>query len=183
MTNWLNANAPAIQAVSASVTVLVTAILAVITWRYVRLTETLASAASFQRDAQSAARLAEHNELQTYIVVFVMNLVVLPKRPDERDRFLSSAATWSQLIQTLPRFQALTARLGYGEANTAGVVAASLMYIRDRIDDAVRRSENNWEDFPWEAWTSQIEGALSGLNELGSSLKIHIPAISDRPAG
>lgn len=43
--NWLNANAPAIQAIAALASVLVTVALAIITWRYVRLTRDLVETA------------------------------------------------------------------------------------------------------------------------------------------
>ncbi len=45
---WLNTNAGAIQGISAALTVVVTAVLAWITWRYVRLTNTLVASTQKQ---------------------------------------------------------------------------------------------------------------------------------------
>jgi hypothetical protein len=43
MARWLNANVAAIQALGSAATVLLTAVLAAITWRYVKLTQRLVS--------------------------------------------------------------------------------------------------------------------------------------------
>src|SRR5215472_13601382 len=60
MSGWLNANSAAIQALGSAATVLLTAVLAWVTWRYVKLTQRLVS-------VQLGEAAARRRELRTQL--------------------------------------------------------------------------------------------------------------------
>lgn len=75
MLQWLNVNAGAVQGVSAVVTVILTALLIVVTWRYVRLTNKLARSAQDQFDlGQRQFELACKAAVLPYLPQFNFNL-------------------------------------------------------------------------------------------------------------
>jgi hypothetical protein len=75
--HWLNLNAGAIQALSSVATVLLTAVLAGITWRYVKLTHRLLH-------GQLQASAARRRELRTQIAALKVFLDPLPSPDDQR---------------------------------------------------------------------------------------------------
>jgi hypothetical protein len=78
MADFLNANAPAIQAISAAVVGITTVVLVLVTWRYVLLTS---RQLQFQRDLRDELAASKRREL----ITVVKNLqILLSHLPNER---------------------------------------------------------------------------------------------------
>ncbi len=77
MWEWLNHNAGSVQAATSVVTVVLTAVLVIVTWQYVRLTRRLADVATVQLKSQEKASVAESRELHNLI----SRLTTRPKAP------------------------------------------------------------------------------------------------------
>lgn len=82
MLDWLNSNAGAVQGVSAALTALVTVLLALITWRYVTLTDRLARSAQDQFNlGQKHFELSQTQFLLPHLPYFVLNAQALLENP------------------------------------------------------------------------------------------------------
>ncbi|HEV2173654.1 MAG TPA: hypothetical protein VGR71_08810 [Nitrospira sp.] len=77
MTHWLNQNAAGIQALGSVATVPLTAVLAWITWRYVKLTQRLVT-------AQIGEAVSRRRDLRTQLEVVSTFLDAFPSQDDPR---------------------------------------------------------------------------------------------------
>ena len=80
MLQWLNLNSGAIQALTSVLTLAVTAVLAIITWRYVRLTKDLTDVARAQLRGEREALAARRRELRTLAAMLRKHLLTIPQR-------------------------------------------------------------------------------------------------------
>jgi hypothetical protein len=162
MLDWLNRNAPAVQAFASVCSVVATIALLRITWQYVGLTQELARAAREQLRFQERAVMSEAAQLVTLIDVFLGTVKRFPTAEADSDQ-LRAVALWR-----------------HGDVTKFGSLAASVLGSRPEVQRAIQRLNwigttaehvqqaakdggNGLHDFPWEDWTRQIGEARTAL--------------------
>lgn len=167
MWNLLNENAGAIQAIGSVVTAAVTAILVVVTWRYVHLTERLATAAAAQLEFQREAEVGKTRELNAYVRLITAILASLPNDQPTADRVIRQAINWG--TDDLLRFQALASQLSLEAGEHAAAVATSMSWLAERVQ-AVKSTPPevgyNWSRFPWAQWIDHLGRANTALEQV-----------------
>jgi hypothetical protein len=155
MWTWLNANANAIEAISAVLSVGVTAILVVITIRYVRLTQTLADAALTQSLAQVEASKARRRELQASVNFLWRALQSLPssaRREQHPEQFMRDSIRWDDF--DFGRFRTLAAELNPQAASSAATVEAKMQWLESQRAQPRNMGLMDWITFPWGSGTT-----------------------------
>jgi hypothetical protein len=165
--NFLNENAGAIQAIGSVVTAVVTAILVVVTRRYVHLTERLATAAAAQLEFQKEAEVGKTHELNAYVKLIAAILASLPNDQQTADRVMRHAINWSP--DDLLRFQALASQLSLEAGEHAATMATSMSWLAERVQDVKNTPPSagyNWSRFPWAQWIDHLGQANAALEQV-----------------
>jgi hypothetical protein len=163
--HWLNLNAGAIQALSSVAIVLLTAVLAAVTWQYVNLTHRLLH-------GQLQASAARRRELRSQIAVLKAFLDALPSPDDQR--LSRSILDHSNDLRdfSFNRFRALTsevsAEAGSQAAELEGHVAWLVNIIRE-IRAVPALIGYRWENFPKGAYDTHVRFGIGALGQLLSN--------------
>ncbi len=171
MWEFLNSNAAAIQAIAALTTALVTMVLVLITWRYVRLTQRLAEAAKAELMFHEEAEAEKWRELNAYTKLIRDLLSGLPVREQDAERAMRQAASWE--AGDLMRLQRLAARLDRLAGEHAAVVVTAMTWLGERLHEvkAADPSEGvNWTKFPWSRWQREMNGARTALDAIAAAV-------------
>lgn len=162
MLEWLNRNAPAVQAFASVCSVLVTIVLLRITWQYVGLTQELARAAREQLRFQERAVMSEAAQLVTLVDVFLGNMKRFPTAENDSDQ-LRAVALWKHSEVTA--FGSLAASV-LGSRTEVQRAIQRLNWIRTTVEHAQQATKDGgdgWHDFPWQDWKRQIDEARTAL--------------------
>ncbi len=179
MWEFLNSNAAAIQAIAALTTAVVTSVLALITWRYVRLTQGLAEAAQAELMFHEEAEAEKWRELNAYTKLIRDLLSGLPAGERDGARAMSQAASWE--AGDLPRLQRLAARLDRSAGEHAAVVVAAMTWLGERLHDVKTTDPDegvNWSKFPWSRWQREMTSAKTALDAIAAAVT---DKLRDRP--
>ncbi len=171
MWHFLNSNAGAIQAMAAFVTALVTIVLALITWQYVRLTQRLAEAASAEMTFHEEAEAEKWRELNAHTKLIRGLLSGLPAGPQDADRRMRQATSWE--AGDLMRLQRLAARLDRRAGERAAAVVTAMTWLGERLREvkaADPSSAYEWSRFPWGRWQKEAETANAGLDTIAQTV-------------
>ncbi len=170
MWHLLNSNAAAIQAVAALTTSLVTVVLVFITWRYVRLTQRLAEAASAEMSFHEEAEAEKWRELNAYTKLIRGLIAGLPTGEAGAGRVMRQAASWEP--GDLARLQRLAARLDRRTGERAAAVVTSMTWLGERLRDAKAddAEDHDWSKFPWDRWRRELQTARDGLDAIASTV-------------
>ncbi len=171
MWHFLNSNAGAIQAMAALVTALVTMMLALVTWQYVRLTQRLAEAASAEMTFHEEAEAEKWRELDGYTKLIRDLLSGLPGGPDDADRRMRQAASWEP--GDLMRLQRLAARLDRRAGERAAAVVTAMTWLGERLREVKGvdpAAEYDWSKFPWDRWRKEGEAARASLDLIAANV-------------
>lgn len=178
MAHWLNVNAAGIQALGSVATVLLTAVLASITWRYVRLTQRLVT-------AQIGEAASRRRDLRTQLEVVSTFLHSFPSQNDPR---LSAAilSPFSDLREfSGNRFRTLVSEVsveaGRHEAALEDHVTWLINLVRD-IRSVPREIGYNWSNFPREEYEARLRSARDAFQLLSAELDARERELSDADA-
>jgi hypothetical protein len=192
MAHWLNANAAGIQALGSVATVLLTAVLAWITWRYAKLTERLVS-------AQLGEAAARRRELRTQAEVISTFLRDLPSQDDPR---LSVAilSYFNDLRDfSSNRFRALASEVIVEAGRQAAAVEEHGTWLINLVRDIraaprpTPRGVNeplgtetkgyDWSTFPRKDYDTRLRSAVDALQRLLAEVDSRERGLSDAEAG
>jgi hypothetical protein len=162
MLDWLNRNAPAVQAFASVCSVVATIVLLRITWQYVGLTQELAKAAREQLRFQERAAISEAAQLVTLVDVFLGNLKRFPTAETDGDQ-LRAVPLWKHGDVT--KFGSLAAAV-LGSRTEVQRAIQRLNWIgttAERVQQAAKDGADGLHDFPWQDWIRQIGEARTAL--------------------
>src|SRR5215472_62818 len=162
MSGWLNANSAAIQALGSAATVLLTAVLAWITWRYVKLTQRLVS-------VQLSEAAARRRELRTQLDLVSGFLSELGSPDDLRD--LSGS-----------RVRALAAEVSGEAGHQAAVLELHVQWLLNLVRDIRSRgaAAYDWSTFPNDEYATRRQSALDAFQRLSAEVSSHEEKASGR---
>lgn len=168
MLDWLSRNENLVQAIASIISVLVTVILAWITYSYVLLTQRLVESSDAQLSLLRASVSARINTLAGYVRTMQLLLAELPETRDGAGR-MKTAALWSG--DNVAELQRLASEHSREAGERAAELVPSLKWIRERVD-TVKDADGNvdWDDFPWEEWSTHRGRVESGLQHINNSL-------------
>jgi len=185
---FLNTNAPGIQAVSAIISAIVTVVLVGITWRYVVLTKKIADTAERQLQQLGREEAAKRRQLLTMIKMLRMHLKTLPEEQSKGES-MRKATLWD--ADDLIALQNLAAEVGMAPGQIAAKTGTELRRLSELVTQV--KSTNplqgvRWDQFAWDSWwyspdfadTSEKAHIGSGgvSWEHGESFQ---PSLSERP--
>jgi hypothetical protein len=177
--HWLNLNAGAIQALSSMAYVLLTAVLALITWRYVKLTHELLR-------GQLKAAAARRRELRAQIAVLKAFLDPLPSPDDQRlsGRILDHSNDLRDF--SFNRFRELasevSAETGSQAAELEGHVTWLVNLIRE-IRAVPPLTGYRWSDFPKKDYDTHVRFAIGALSQVVEQLNQFERKLSESESG
>jgi hypothetical protein len=166
MLAWLDTHAAAVQALAALATGILTAVLAFVTWRYVRLTAALAQAANAQVEAQRQAAAAQR--LRFVGIAAQLGLAVQSLPDDRNDSKIREAVLWGD--DDVTQLTTLAATLGVSTAVEAETAAISLRWLADRVRyvKALPLSVDRGGRIPADEWAGHLKIArttLAGIDQ------------------
>jgi hypothetical protein len=165
MADWLNANAAAIQALGSVATVLLTAVLAWITWRYVKLTQSLVS-------VQLGEATARRRELRSQLDLISGFLREFPS-PDER-RLSSVLGGYFIDLRDLSgsRVRALAAEVSTEAGHQAAALEEHVTWLINLVRDIRSRGPTyDWSGFPKEEYKARVRSALDACERLSTEVE------------
>jgi hypothetical protein len=161
---WLNSNAGAFQAVSATVTALVTVILVFITARYVGLTKTLAETASAQMQALGTAAESRRRELRARAEFLLFALRSLPD--PSRRQTTETRVKWEDTFD-FDRFVTLAAEVSSSASSNAATVVSEMTWLADRASSIPGSPmEDYWKFFSSAEWNNRVIGVRRALEQI-----------------
>jgi hypothetical protein len=165
MAGWLNANAAAIQALGSAATVLLTAVLAWITWRYVKLTQSLVS-------VQLGEATARRRELRTQLDLISGFLREFPS-PDE-PRLSRALGGYFIDLRDLSgsRVRALAAEISAEAGHQAAALEEHVTWLINLVRDVrSREASYDWSGFPKQEYEARVRSALDALERLSTEME------------
>lgn len=173
MLQWLNLNSGAIQALTSVLTLAVTAVLATITWHYVRLTKDLADVARAQLRGEREALAARRRELRTLAAMLRKHLLTLPQGDDPRlsEAILTRVVEWGDF--DFDRFRALASELSDVAGNHAATAEHLMRWIGELVHTiraANRTTGYDWSRFPRQEFKQAWVDAYYAAGEILESL-------------
>lgn len=168
---WLNENAAAIQALSGLAVLVVTGLLALLTWRYVRLTREIANASLEQiRLIRESARVdLQHNASALKALALRLRSglgeQLNPDAPSDKQLRGFAILTEREIVD----LQILAGRVNSQAITSASFAAAHLRVIHDMVQNVKRTNEGiGWNPDAAEKarWKKAIEGAHRALQEI-----------------
>jgi hypothetical protein len=178
--SYLNRNAAAIQAVSAAVTTAVTIVLAIGTWKYVRLTKRLADVAAAQLQFQQDAETAKWRELWGLLKLVRRIVADLPDETRRAgfDKDIRQSIPWEQ--SDLARFQALAAQLGTIVGSNAAIAVSSIMWLGERITEVkavpIQQGYDYDRRFHFDRWFTELHRARDRIEDVATPIKERLGA-------
>lgn len=169
--NWLNRNAAAIQALSGVATLIVTGVLAWLTWRYVRVTRDIASSSLEQvRQIREASRAILQQSASALGSLALRLRTDLGQRLNPTNPNHSQLRAFAQLTeQDIADLQTLARQVSTRTIKSASEAAAHLRVIYGMVQTAKGISEGmGWIPSPEDAgrWKTAVEGAHRALQEI-----------------
>lgn len=166
MLQFLNSNAGAIQALASCASVLVTLALFIITYRYVRLTQSLAESARKQMSLQVGEREARRLQFTSLATALRELLKDLPHDQAQAEQ-IRHARTWSDAMLTgLAR---LAAEIGPATAADAAVAVGHIRFLQERIE-SVKKTDQftgvDWLRFGWDHWLEALYRSREAIDRL-----------------
>jgi hypothetical protein len=175
MAHWLNANAAAIQAIGSVATVLLTAVLASITWRYVKLTQRLVT-------AQMGEAASRRRDLRTQLEVVSAFLHAFPSQDDPR---LSEAilSPFNDLREfSGNHFRTLVSEVSVEAGRHEAVLEEHVTWLINlvrEIRSVPRGIGYNWSNFPSEDYERRLRSARDAFQRLSAELDARERELSD----
>ena len=166
MLESMNQNAAAIQAVASILAVVLTGVLVIVTWQYVRLTARLAHVAHRQLEAQEAVVQARRRELLACLKLFRILLAGLPQTLEKAEQ-IRMASSWDE--GDLDKLQRLSAELDDVSGQHAALAVGSLRWLDERIADVKTTSVLqgvDWSRFPWSQWEEHLQRAKAHIEDI-----------------
>ncbi len=165
MAHWLNANAAAIQALGSAAAVLLTAVLAWITWRYVKLTQRLVSV----QLGEAAARRRELLSQLDLISGFLREL----RAPDELQLSGANFGYFNDLRDLSgSRVRALAAEISAEAGHQAAVLEEQGQWLINLVRDVRSRGPSyDWSVFPREEYKARVRSALDAFERLSTEVQ------------
>jgi hypothetical protein len=162
---WLNVNSAAIQALGSAATVLLTAVLAWITWRYVKLTQRLVSV----QLGEAAARRLELRTQLDLVSGFLREL-----RTPEDLRLAGANLAYFNDLRDLSgsRVRALAAEVSGEAGHQAAVLELHTQWLLNLVRDI--RSQGpayDWNDFPREDYDARVRAARDAFERLSIEVR------------
>ena len=170
MLDWLNKYSALVQAIASIVSVIVTVILAWVTYMYVHLTRRLAEASDEQLQLLRANASGRINALAGFVRMLRILVSELPADEKNAER-MRTAALWSG--DNLAEFQRLASEHSRTAGQRAAVTVPSLRWLRERVEtikDLEPDQQVNWEAFPWKEWREHRERASTQLRAIWDGL-------------
>jgi hypothetical protein len=161
--SFLNDNAPAIQAVAAVFSFVVTLILAIITWKYVQLTRTIAAATKSSLDLNAETRRARERQLDGLVTMVEQRLAMLPTDLQDAES-IRGASTWGD--GELFDLHQLAAEEGHDPGAAAAELIGRLRWLQEQIvtvKSTPREKGVDWPRFPWHRWREELSKARSEI--------------------
>jgi len=172
---WLNSNAPAIQAIAAVVSVIVTVILAYVTTKYVMLTRELVRNGQENLQFIKEERKADLGERKGRLLALIWHLRMiatsLPDTPSKGEQ-IRSVAFWSE--SETQELRALASTFGTFAAELASEAArylATLAELGKMVQETPPARGVEWNKFPWERWHAAFQGAERAMTSLVTHLE------------
>lgn len=172
---WLNSNAGAIQALSSVAIVLLTGVLAAITWQYVKLTNRLLS-------GQLKTAAARRRELRIQLAVLKAFLDALPSPDDQR--LSASILDHSNDLRdfSFNRFRELTSRVSTGTALQTAELEGHVIWLVNLLRE-IRAvpplTGYRWADFPKRDYDTHVRFAIGALGQIAEQLNQFERELSD----
>jgi hypothetical protein len=171
--HWLNLNSGAIQALASVLTLAVTGVLAIITWRYVRLTKDLADVARAQLQGQHEAAAARQRELRTLSEILRMHLLSIPVGDDPRlsQAILSQVVEWTDF--DFDRLRALASELNEVAGGLAAIAENRMKWIGDLVHKIRATPPGigyDWSKFPRQEFNQAWVDAYAAAGRIIKSL-------------
>ncbi len=174
---WLDVHGPSVQAVATALSVVFTAILVLVTIRYVRLTSRLATSAEAQIGQWKRERDARRMRFLSNIAALRKHLAKLPTDlaagQPSAIKALEGATLWTDDdIAEIKRFGGEFAKLSL---NRMAEVTTHLQWLRQRISSGQSNKGGmgfNWNAEDWEELFEKVEDAdrlLLDLHEIVAS--------------
>ena len=160
---FLNQNSAAIQAAASLLSLLVTAILAFITWRYVQLTKSIAVATQRTVGLNEEAQQTRERQLDALLSMIEQRLKVLPDDQGHAEE-IRGATTWDS--QTLFELQQLAGAEGHDPGQEVATLIARLRWLDEQIlavKNTSARTGVDWGGFPWPRWREELLKARSEI--------------------
>jgi hypothetical protein len=181
--HWLNDNGQAIQALGSVAIVILTGVLASITWRYVQLTSQYVLLTQNLLGEQLQAAAARRRELRTAADLLKSILMALPVSDDQR---LADAIRGCYDFLSFPynQFRALASEVSLKAASDAALMDTNLKWLGD-LFHTIRsapppRSPNeplegvprafNWNKFPKRDYEDKWRTAVNALDRILAEL-------------
>jgi hypothetical protein len=164
MAGWLNANATAIQALGSAATVLLTAVLAWITWRYVKLTQSLVS-------VQLGEAAARRRELRTQLDLISGFLREFPS-PDE-PRLSGALGGYFVDLRDMSgsRVRALAAEVSTEAGHQSAVLEEHVTWLINLVRDIRTRGAGyDWDSFPKKEYEARVRSARDAFDRLSTEI-------------
>ena len=166
MGGWLNSNSAAIQALGSAATVLLTAVLAAITWRYVKLTQRLVI-------VQLGEAAARRRELCSHLDLISSFLNGLPS-PD--DPSLSHEMVgYSHDLRDMSgsRVRTLAAEITADAGHQEAVLEDHVQWLINLVRDVRSRgSTYDWSVFPKKEYQTRRQSALDVFQRLSTEVAL-----------
>lgn len=170
MLDWLENHTALVQAIASVISVIVTVILAWITYQYVHLTQRLAEASDEQLQHLRANVSSRINALAGFVRMLRILVSELPPGQPDAER-MRTAALWSG--DNLAEFQRLASEHSRTAGQRAAVAVPSLRWLRERVEtikDLDPEQVVAWDAFPWKEWHEHRERAMAQLKAIWDGL-------------
>jgi DNA repair exonuclease SbcCD ATPase subunit len=169
MLRFLNSNSGAIQALAAVLTFFATIVLAIITWRYVALTRSIAATADKDLKLKHKEKAAQERRLLLLLTQFQERIKALPYDDTCREQ-IRWAISWEKY--EIESVRTLGAAIGSRSGEAASTISDHLTWIKEQID-LVKSSDPrfgfDWGLFSWDRWRAEIshsQSEITGMSDL-----------------
>lgn len=179
LVHGLNTIAPTIQAAAAVAATVLTAVLAWITARYVRLTRDLVATTREELELLRADRATSAAERRVRLQAMILNVRIiatsLPRNRDHAEAIVN-APLWSPSDPDI--IANLAAAYGTSAAELAAEATRHLAVLRELATAAQSEPQIDtitWERLPWDRWNEAIGGAERSLTSV-ATMVARVPA-------
>ncbi len=172
---WLNTNAPAVQAAAAVASLLIAAVLAGVTWNYMRLTRSLVETARQQLEfirSDRASAIEERRQRLLSLILHIRMSATAVGANRSRGEEIRHVPLWSEKDQN--DLRALAGSFGPQIAELAGEAARHLEVLRElslTVKNTPAALGVDWDSFPWARWSKALEGAERCLQSVATLIE------------
>lgn len=140
-----------------------TAILAVITWRYVQLTKSIAVATERTVSLHEEAQQTRERQLDGLLNMIEQRVNALPCDQQDAEE-IRGATTWN--AQDLFELQQLSGAEGHDPGQAVATLIGRLRWLDERIVEVKNTPAKmgvDWQRFPWPRWREELLKARSEI--------------------